>query len=97
MGTGTTIENAFGGDGNDTIIGNSAANILHGGRSNDTLDSGVGNDTLTGGVGCDRFTFNYRSGGIDRITDFSVVDFTLNFELIHTCLINFLNHYFTLG
>ncbi|WP_369334914.1 M10 family metallopeptidase C-terminal domain-containing protein [Trichormus variabilis] len=58
IGTGTTIENAFGGDGNDTIIGNSAANILHGGRSNDTLDSGVGNDTLTGGVERDRFTFN---------------------------------------
>ncbi|QLE57341.1 S8 family serine peptidase [Nostoc sp. TCL26-01] len=35
--SGTTIENAFGGDGNDTIIGNSAANVLSGGRGNDIL------------------------------------------------------------
>ncbi|BAB72322.1 S8 family serine peptidase [Anabaena sp. FACHB-709] len=56
--TGTTIENAFGGDGNDTIIGNSAANVLHGGRGNDTLDGGVGNDTLRGGRGNDTYIVN---------------------------------------
>ncbi|MFN6514768.1 MAG: proprotein convertase P-domain-containing protein [Nostoc sp. CreGUA01] len=31
-------------------------------------------DTLTGGTGSDRFTFNSRTEGIDRITDFRVVD-----------------------
>ncbi|MBX9252748.1 S8 family serine peptidase [Desmonostoc muscorum CCALA 125] len=51
--TGTVIENAFTGDGNDTIIGNSAANALSSGRGNDTLNGGAGNDTLRGGRGND--------------------------------------------
>jgi subtilisin-like proprotein convertase family protein len=43
--SGTVITNAIGGDGNDTITGNAAANILFGGRGNDTIQ-GVGhNDT----------------------------------------------------
>lgn len=32
---------------------------------------------MTGGAGSDRFTFNSRSEGIDRITDFRVVDDTI--------------------
>ncbi|MFS0513309.1 S8 family serine peptidase, partial [Nostoc sp. UIC 10607] len=56
--TGTTIENAFTGDGNDTIIGNSAANVLSAGRGNDTLDGGAGNDTLKGGRGNDTYIVN---------------------------------------
>jgi Ca2+-binding RTX toxin-like protein len=56
--TGTNIENAFGGDGNDIIIGNSAANALSGGRGNDTLDGGTGNDTLKGGRGDDTYIVN---------------------------------------
>jgi Ca2+-binding RTX toxin-like protein len=50
---GTTIEKAFTGDGNDTIIGNSAANFLSGGRGNDTLNGGAGNDTIYGDNGND--------------------------------------------
>ena len=53
IGATTVIENAFGGDGNDTIIGNSAANTLYGGRGNDYLDGGAGNDILYGGAGND--------------------------------------------
>jgi Ca2+-binding RTX toxin-like protein len=53
--TGTTIENAFTGDGNDTIIGNSSANVLSSGRGNDILDGGAGNDTLKGGRGNDTY------------------------------------------
>ncbi|TAF70044.1 MAG: hypothetical protein EAZ59_06090, partial [Oscillatoriales cyanobacterium] len=55
---GSIIENAFAGDGNDTIFGNDAANTLSGGRGNDTLvavyakDSSAG-DTLIGGGGSD--------------------------------------------
>lgn len=41
----TVIENAFGGDGNDQIIGNAAANILSGMRGDDTLVGGAGSDT----------------------------------------------------
>jgi Ca2+-binding RTX toxin-like protein len=56
------IEQVTGGNGNDTITGNDAVNILSGGPGNDTLDGGGaddqifggdGNDTLAGGAGND--------------------------------------------
>ncbi|WP_277884070.1 S8 family serine peptidase [Nostoc sp. FACHB-280] len=50
---GTTIEKAFTGDGNDTIIGNSATNFLSGGRGDDTLNGDAGNDTIYGDKGND--------------------------------------------
>ncbi len=46
---GTTIEEAIGGSGKDTITGNSAANYLDGGAGNDTISGGDGNDILKGG------------------------------------------------
>ena len=66
----TVIENAFGGDGNDVIIGNAADNhlvgghghnLLQGGAGNDTLDGGPDGSTLTGGVGND--SYDIRSSG----------------------------------
>lgn len=63
---GTVIEHAFGGDGADTLTGNTAANTLKGGRGNDalagaagddTLEGGADNDTLDGGTGQDRATY----------------------------------------
>jgi len=66
-----------GGTGNDTLTGGAGNDILTGGSGNDILVGGSGNDTLTGGIGSDRFTFNSRSEGIDRITDFSVIDDTI--------------------
>ena len=54
---GTLIENASGGNGNDQITGNAAANILQGGAGNDTLFGGGGNDTLDGGAGIDTASF----------------------------------------
>ena len=59
---GVVIEDARGGDGNDTIIGNAADNELrgrggndtiYGGRGNDSIDGGGGNDTVYGGRGND--------------------------------------------
>ncbi len=50
---GTVIENAIGGSGNDTITGNSVANVLQGRGGNDNLFGGGGNDTLRGGTGAD--------------------------------------------
>lgn len=50
---GTVIEHAIGGDGNDLLVGNGAANILWGGRGNDTLRGLAGDDTLKGGAGSD--------------------------------------------
>jgi len=74
---GTTIENAYGGDGADLITGNGSANKLYGARGNDTLDGGAGNDTLDGGDGNDiarftgiqsRYTIAAENGGY-RVTD----------------------------
>ena len=51
-----TIENVVGGGGDDSITGNTAANLLDGGAGagNDTLLGGSGNDTLLGGDGNDQ-------------------------------------------
>ena len=54
------IENAIGGGGNDTIIGN----ILH-----NVLDGRGGSDTLTGSSGHDTFVYSLAYGA-DIITDF---------------------------
>lgn len=65
---GTVIENAVGGDGNDTLIGNAAANRLAGGGGNDRLEGGGGNDTLVGGNGRDTAVYSGRQG------DYEVAD-----------------------
>ena len=67
IGSDTLIENAMGGDGNDTLIGNEADNILYGMRGDDNLtgdlgddrlDGGAGNDTLIGGDGTDTVLYS---------------------------------------
>ena len=49
----TDIENAIGGDGNDSLTGSTGANRLFGMRGNDTVGGDAGNDTLDGGDGND--------------------------------------------
>ncbi|WP_345541818.1 proprotein convertase P-domain-containing protein [Variovorax defluvii] len=72
------FENAFGGDGSDTLTGNALNNVLLGGRGadtllggegNDTLDGGRGNDVLTGGAGSDLFVIAKDAGAQDTIVD----------------------------
>jgi subtilisin-like proprotein convertase family protein len=76
----TTIENVHTGDGNDSILGNDAANNLFGWRGSDTLAGGLGNDllsggsgsdTLTGGSGSDIFYYGSADEGGDSVLDFS--------------------------
>jgi len=86
------IENIYGGSGVDRLTGDAAANrfvgnagadILSGGAGNDTLIGGAGNDTLTGGTGKDIFLFNAAlnaSTNKDTITDFNVLDDTIQLE-----------------
>ncbi len=66
-----TIENVFGGAGNDDIIGS---------KGNDGIGGGAGADTLTGGAGNDTFVYrnagDSNAGSYDTITD-------LNFSLDH--------------
>jgi serralysin len=86
------IENAIGGSGNDTIIGNAVANSLKGGSGADRLDGlegadrlagGRGNDILKGGAGRDVLVFDTRpskTANLDRIANFSVVDDTIHMD-----------------
>lgn len=49
------VENAIGGAGHDTLIGNAVANSLSAGGGNDYLYGNAGNDYLSGGSGNDYF------------------------------------------
>lgn len=88
IGPHTTIEAASGGNGNDSLIGNTANNMLNagggvdkllGGKGNDVLNGGAGNDIMTGGAGHDVFVFDTKLGvaGIDQISDFRPGDDTI--------------------
>jgi Ca2+-binding RTX toxin-like protein len=59
------VENLIGGNGNDTLTGNAAANTLTGGVGNDTLNGATGADRLVGGLGND----TYVTDGLDTITE----------------------------
>lgn len=67
------FENVHGGGGNDTIIGNNAANMLYGYS---------GDDQLTGGGGADTFLFHLENGGVDTIVDFSSADDTIHADFL---------------
>ena len=74
---GAVIEDANGGSGHDTIIGNASANALTGNAGNDSLSGLGGNDVLKGGAGADRLD---GGAGIDTIL-FGVVAAGLNINL----------------
>lgn len=91
---GTVIENAYGGDGADLIIGNSSANKLYGVRGDDTLEGAAGNDTIDGGTGYDiakytgnrsRYTITAENGGYwitDSLSGGDGSDFLVNVETL---------------
>ena len=59
---GTVIQHAFGGAGDDVIIGNEEVNVLFGGAGDDTLIGGGGNDHLYGGAGNDTYVWRLGDG-----------------------------------
>ncbi len=69
-GTGNELDNVLTGD-----VG---VNTLDGGTGADTLNGGLGSDVLTGGAGQDVFQLTNLS--MDKITDFSVVNDTIQLE-----------------
>ena len=62
---GADVEGAFGGAGNDTIVGNNLGNRLSGGGGNDTITGGTGEDRVEGQEGDDRI--DTRDGRYDSI------------------------------
>ena len=92
-----TIENARSGSGNDTLIGNEAANTLSAGGGNDTLSGnggsdvligGAGSDTLAGGAGADVFRFEANVDSPVGLGRDSIVDFTTGSDLIDLSALN---------
>ena len=71
---GVIIENAIGGNGNDTIVGNEHSNEISGRGGSDDIDGGDGNDTIDGNAGGDDLSSTsgtntiYGSSGNDVIT-----------------------------
>lgn len=62
---GSDLENAIGGDGDDRLTGNRAANELFGQRGNDRLVGKAGDDVLDGFAGNDRLK---GGGGADELS-----------------------------
>lgn len=71
------IDNATGGSGNDTIVGNVIANILNGGSGNDTITGGGGNDTITGGSGADTAVYSGNAASYAISYNLATQTFTL--------------------
>jgi Ca2+-binding RTX toxin-like protein len=69
----------LGAAGNDSLLGGLGKDVLNGGGGNDTLDGGAGSDVLTGGIGHDIFRLA-NAYGVDKITDFSVPNDTIQLE-----------------
>ncbi|SEF90283.1 FG-GAP-like repeat-containing protein [Nitrosomonas ureae] len=77
--TGAAAINGTGNNLANVIIGNAGKNQLKGAAGNDILDGRQGTDILTGGIGNDIFRFT-TMGQIDTITDFNVVNDTIQLE-----------------
>ena len=60
----TSIESAWGGRGNDTLVGDAGDNVLDGGEGDDRLDGGIGDDTLSDQDGRNRL---YGGAGKDKL------------------------------
>jgi Ca2+-binding RTX toxin-like protein len=101
LGLATAFENAIGGGGNDSLTGNTLANVLTGNAGNDTLIGLAGNDTLAGGLGDDNYPFTATAAlGTDSLVEafgegLDLLDFgtttvavTVNLGLTTTQIVN---------
>ena len=60
----SVIENAFAGDGDDTLIGNEFPNVLSGGRGDDSIIGSAGGDVMIGGEGTDTVDYSASPTGV---------------------------------
>ena len=74
---GVVIEGAIGGEGADSMLSNTADNVMSGNGGADTLDGGAGNDSLDGGAGNDRLI----GGAGTDIVDYSRLNGAVSFDL----------------
>jgi hypothetical protein len=79
------IQNAVGGAGNDTLIGNALGSILVGGGGNDTITAGSGRSLLIGGLGTDTIT----GGSADDL----LISGTTSFDSNQAALMAILNEW----
>lgn len=82
---GTLIENATGGDGNDSLTGNAQANVLRGLGGNDTLDGGTGADAAVFSGARSSYTLTRTANGFtvtDTVGD-EGTDTLVNIERLH--------------
>ena len=64
IGASTVIENAISGDGDDTLVGNDAENVLRGGRGDDLLVGSAAADIMDGGPGVDTCDYRLSPSGV---------------------------------
>ena len=64
IGASTVIENAISGDGDDTLVGNDAENVLRGGRGDDLLVGSAAADVMDGGPGVDTCDYRRSTSGV---------------------------------
>jgi serralysin len=85
---GVTVEKAFGGRGNDYLIGNEVANELKGNEGNDLIAGDGGADKLWGGAGADTFVYVARSdstaAAADRLMDFTTGEDRIDLSALPT-------------
>lgn len=75
IGFGVQIENLFGSQGDDEILGNNLPNFIVGGPGNDNITGAGGLDLLAGGDGSDIFTFASGDGSRNPATTNIIADF----------------------
>ena len=63
------MEIVNGGTDNDSLIGDSGANVLQGNGGDDVLDGGLGADSLTGGGGADTADYSARTNPVNVTLD----------------------------
>jgi hypothetical protein len=84
---GAIIENATGGSGNDTIIGNDADNLLSGGGGNDSIDGGSGVNTASYSGNMAQYSISTHSNGTisvaDNVAGRDGTDTLKNTQLLH--------------
>ncbi len=81
-GDGGKLENAIGGDGNDTIFGNELDNNLDGGLGHDAVFGGSGDDVLIGGAGDDLLNGGVGTDKADYLTDTSGIIYNQSFGTV---------------